>query len=165
MRNLRPLLLSALFLSACATTTPDSGGPAASGLSHSFGKERVKGGSLCFVSASAPAGSSATRQRLQFEVERGDFGSWSTHRFMVSTGASRSLAETQELLGKGLRRAATAPAGTELAKLGDVKFGGEMRLIALGGGRVEFAYNPPLEDGNPKLSAGEAEAFAKLLGQ
>jgi len=98
-------------------------------------------------------------------VERGDFSSWSTHEFQVATGASKSLAQLQALLGDALRRGFTAPAGSVLVKVGDIKHGGEVRLVARGGGAVDFAYQPALEHGNPSLSAGETAAFAQIVGK
>lgn len=159
------------FLFSCAS--PDGGvtesserallnGP----LPHMLGQGKVaETGVQCSLSASAPSKSSLKRQELQFAIHRSDFTGWSTQRFLVHTGSSKSLAEVQSILASALHRAATAPRGTELAKIGDIKLGGELRLVAGGGGEVDFAYNPHLPDGNPSLTAGEAAFYASLLNK
>lgn len=171
-------LATTILLSSCASSGVSSGGPDQEqepaskprtanldgGLAHKLGsQETADRDSFCTVTASAPSKSPLTRQQIQFYVERADFGGWSSYRFVVGTGASKSQAAVQSLLGQGLRQAASASAGTELAKLGDIKYGGEMRLTAKGNGGAEFVYNPPLENDNPVLSASEAAAFAELL--
>ena len=83
--------------------------------------------------------------------------------FSLSTGRSKSLAQVQALFADAFGRAAAAPAGAELAKLGDIRFGGEVRVVSLGGGGVELAYNPAMSSGNPRLTPGEAAAFAQIL--
>lgn len=121
-------------------------------------------GSRCSLSTTAPSKSPLKRQQIQFYIEYTSFSSdYTDHRFVVSTGASKSQADVQALLGNGLRRAPQAAEGTELAKIGAIELGGEMRLIVRGGGKVEFAYNPALPSRNPVLSPGEAAAFADLL--
>lgn len=118
---------------------------------------------MCSIGMSAPAGSPLKNQKINFVLARDDMGS--TQEFPVSTGASKSLGELQALLGGALRRGLTAGAGTELVKVGDIKYGGEVRLVAAGGGAVDFVYQPVVEGGNPRLSAGETAAFAQLLGK
>jgi len=166
MKFARPLLLSAILLSGCAAPSGESPDSTSPKFSHSLGSARAQdSGANCSIGASAPAGSPLKSQQLRFVVERGDLSSWTTHEFQVATGASKSQAELQALLGGALRRGLTARAGTELAKVGDIQFGGEVRVVARGGGAVDFAYQPALEHGNPSLSAGETAAFARLLGK
>lgn len=159
----------ALLFSSCATPGGASGGGEMAMLDgplpNKFGSVGVKdSGSECSLSASAPSRSPLTRQQLQFFIASPSFGGWTTHRFLVQTGSSKSLAAVQSLLAEALKQSSTATAGTELAKIGDIKFGGELRVVAMGGG-VTFAYNPALPSGNPDLTAGEAAAFAELLGR
>ncbi len=172
MKPITALLLSAL-LSLCACSTPD-GDPAPvregallrDSLPHKIGAATAgDSGAVCSVSATAPSGSATNRQQLQFYVERDDLDGRTTHRFLVATGGSRTLADVQKSLGGALRQGATAAPGAELAKIGDIKLGGELRLVARGAGKVEFAYNPALPSGNPVLSAGEAAAFAEALSR
>jgi hypothetical protein len=166
MKVATPLFVTAIFLSGCAapdTGSHQSGDPA---FSHSLGSATAQdSGAKCSIAMTAPSGSSLNGQKLNFVLERGEFGSWTRQEFPVSTGTSKSLAELQSLLGNALHRGLAASAGTQLAKVGDIQFGGEVRLIARGGGAVDFAYQPAVEGGNPVLSPGETAAFAKLLGK
>ena len=162
----RPLLLFALVLSGCAAPSVDSQKSRSPAYSNSLGSAKAQdSGATCSIVASAPTGSPLKSQQIRFVVERGDFSSWSTHEFEVATGAWKSQAELQALLGDALRRGLTARAGSELVKVGDINHGGEVRLVARGGGAVDFAYQPALEHGNPRLSVGEAAAFTRLLGK
>ena len=43
--------------------------------------------------------------------------------------------------------------------------GGELKLVARGANELEFAYDPPMNSGNPRLSAADAAAFAQILAQ
>jgi hypothetical protein len=86
-------------------------------------------------------------------------------RLLVQSGASKSQADLQSLLAAALRKSGAAARGDELAKIGDVRFGGELRLLADGAGGTTFAYSPGLPDGNPTLSAQETILFAELLSR
>lgn len=166
MKIARPLLLASLLLSGCAAPSGEGRKSGSAGFSHSLGSAKAQdSGARCSIGLSAPSGSPLKSQQINFMVERGDLSSWTTHEFPVATGASKSLAELQSLLGGALRRGLTAPAGSRLAKVGDIQFGGEVSLIARGGGAVDFIYQPALEGGNPRLSPGETAAFAQLLGR
>jgi len=119
----------------------------------------------CSVKATAPRASAAKDQQLKFIVDyqtipdRGaDF-----RYYTVSTGKSKSLAQVQAMFADGFARAFAAPPGAELCKLGDIAHGGEVRLVARGGGETELAYNPPLSTGNPVFTAAESAAFARIL--
>ena len=92
-------------------------------------------------------------------------GSWVVQRMIVQTGASKSQADLQSLLAAALRKSGAAARGDELAKIGDIRFGGELRLVADGAGGTSFAYNPGLPDGNPTLSPQEGAAFTDLLSR
>lgn len=122
-------------------------------------------GGTCSIGLSAPSGSALKNQKINFVINRSTAGSWSEQEFPVATGSSKSLAELQMQLGAALHRGLTAPAGTQLAKVGDIQYGGEVRLVARGGGQVDFLYQPAVEGGNPNLSAGETAVFARLLGR
>lgn len=166
MNFARPLLLFALLLSGCAAPSGEGRKSGSPGFSHSLGSATAQdSGAKCSIGLTAPAGSPLKSQQINFVVERGDLSSWTTHEFPVATGASKSLADLQALLGGALRRGLTAPAGSRLTKVGDIKYGGEVSLVARGGGAVDFVYQPALEHGNPRLSPGETAAFAQLLGK
>ena len=164
MRIALLLLLSAVLLFGCAS--PNAERKQSSAFPHSLGSAKAQdSGAMCSIGTSAPSGSTLKNQKINFVLERGDLGSWTTHEFPVATGASKSLAELQDLLGDALRRGLTAPAGVRLAKVGDIKYGGEVSIVARGGGAVDFVYQPVIEGGNPRLSPGETTAFAQLLGK
>ena len=67
------------------------------------------------------------------------------------------------MFADGFARAALAPPGAELCKLGDIAYGGEVRLVARGNGATALIYTPPLSTGNPVFSAAESVAFAQIL--
>lgn len=163
----RPLLLTAVLLTGCAAPGGDGQRASSTAFSHSLGSGTAKdSGGTCSIGLSAPSGSPLKNQKLNFVVNRSTLGNWSTQEFPVATGSSMTLAELQTRLGSALHRGLTAPAGSELTKVGDIKYGGEVRLVARGGGQVDFLYQPALDEGpNPRLSAGETAIFARLLGQ
>lgn len=163
MTYARPIILSAILLSGCAAPSGDSrSAPFANSLGSATARDS---GSKCSIQTSAPSGSALKSQQINFVVESSDGVTWTNREFPVATGASKTLGELQSLLGSALRRGLTAANGTELAKVGDIKYGGEVRLIARGGGVVDFAYQPALEHGNPRLSAGESAVFERLLSK
>jgi hypothetical protein len=177
MTFVRPLLLSALLLTGCAApreeeqpAQPEAPAPppeqvASTEFPNSLGTLRAEDSSAtCSVALSAPSGSPLKNQKINFILNRGTLGKYSAQEFTISTGTSKSLGQLQSLLASALRRGAAAPAGTELAKVGDIRFGGELRLVAQGEGQVEYVYNPASEHA-PRLSAGEASAFAALLSR
>lgn len=134
---------------------------------YSFGSApAADSGAACSVQATAAKGSPEKAQQLKFVLDRKGTpgpGGFTFQYFTLSTGRSKSLAQVQAMFGDAFARAASAPAGVELAKLGDIRFGGEVRVVSLGGGGVELAYNPAMNSGNPRLTPGETAAFAQIL--
>ncbi len=120
---------------------------------------------VCSVQATAPRASAAKAQQLKFVVDyQGRRAAAANFRYyLISTGKSKSLAQVQAMFAEGFARAASAPAGAELCKLGDVALGGEVRLMARGNGETEMIYNPSLTSGNPVFSPAESAAFAQIL--
>ena len=120
---------------------------------------------VCSVQATAPRASAAKAQQMKFIVDyQGRAKAAANFRYyLISTGKSKSLAQVQAMFSDGFARAALAPVGTELCRLGDVTLGGDVRLIARGNGETEMIYNPPLTGGNPIFSPAESAAFAKIL--
>ncbi len=134
---------------------------------YSFGSmPAADSGASCSVQATGAKGSAEKGHQLKFVLDRkGTPGAngFTFQYFTLSTGRSKSVAQVQALFADAFARAASAPAGAELAKLGDIRFGGEVRAVSLGGGGVELAYNPAMNSGNPRLTPGEAAAFAQIL--
>ncbi len=171
MTSTRLLLLSALLLTGCATPGPketsDPSQPAVPAPSQEFpnvlGPARAADtGAVCVIGLTSPSGSPVKSQKINFKLHRP--GAYAEREFTVYTGTSKSLGQLQSLLGSALRQAPSAPAGTILVKVGDVRFGGELHVIAQEGGQVDFTFNPESEQA-PRLSPGEAAAFATLLGK
>jgi hypothetical protein len=122
-------------------------------------------GGSCSVQATAPRASAAKSQQIKFVVDytAPKPGASNFRYYVVSTGKSKTLAQVQAMFADGFARAASAPAGTELCKLGDITLGGEVRLVARGNGETELIYNPALSTGNPVFSPAESAAFAQIL--
>jgi len=120
---------------------------------------------VCSVQATAPRASLAKAQQLKFAVDypAPQSGATKYRYYVISTGRSKSLAQVQAIFADGFARAASAAAGTELCKLGDITLGGEVRLIARGNGETEMIYSPALSGGNPVFSPAESAAFAQIL--
>ena len=83
--------------------------------------------------------------------------------FYISAGKSRSQAQLERLLLDALRKFPKSAPGKELARLGSLKQGGELRLIADNSNSLVFAYNPPMQPSNPRLTAADAAIFARML--
>src|SRR5882757_7566247 len=161
------LVLVATTSGQMPAVTPSPVAPVRANFAFSFGSAPAgDSGATCSLSATVPKGSAEKGQLLKFVVDRKNAGpngvGWQT--FLVATGKSKSLLQVQSIFRDAFVRAAVSPPGADLAKLGDVTLGGEVRVVAHGGGSVEMAYNPALKSGNPVLTAGETAAFAKLLG-
>lgn len=122
-------------------------------------------GQSCSIIATAPKGSAEKSQQIKFVLDstRPNATGHAWQYFVVSTGRSKTLAQVQALFADAFSRAPAAPAGAELCLLGDIKYGGEVRVISRGAGGVELMYNPPMTIGNPILSPGETASFARLL--
>lgn len=157
-------LLSTLFAAAFLATAAlaqDARAPFA----YAIGNAKSADGFTTYgVSATAPSMSPDKGHQIKFVLSRASSrGGMSWNYFMLSTGKSKSLAQVQTMIAAALRKFPAAPAGSELAKLGDIKYGGELKLIARGPDQLEFAYDPPMASGNPVLSAADASAFASIL--
>ena len=158
--------LCPLLITSCATDGGGSGAAHGPSFAHSLGSATAKdSGGRCSIGLSAPSGSALKSQKINFVLEHSDSLSWTTREFPVATGSSKTLGELQAQLGGALQRGLTAGAGTELTKVGNIAAGGEVRLVARGGGSVLFDYKPALDGGNPVLTPGETAAFAQLLGR
>src|SRR6478609_3525729 len=102
-----PLLLSTLLLSGCAAPGGDEQ-PRSAALAHSLGSATARdSGAKCSIGLSAPPGSPLKSQKITFVMERSDGTTWTTQEFPVATGASKSQAELQALLGGALHRGLT----------------------------------------------------------
>ncbi len=118
------------------------------------------------VMATAPALSPTKGQQLKFAITRsGAAGREAWSYFMIATGRSKSLAQVQGLIVESLRKFPSAAPGTVLGKIGDIKYGGEVRLTVRGANEFVFDYEPALSAGNPRLTREDAAAFVQILGK
>ncbi|MBS0656718.1 MAG: hypothetical protein JSR82_00560 [Verrucomicrobia bacterium] len=133
---------------------------------YTLGNAKSSDGTVSYsVSATAPSKSAEKGQQLKFVISRTTGRGTDWNYFMLGTGKSKSLAQVQSMLAAALAKFPAAPAGTELCKIGDIKYGGELKLVSRGANELEFAYDPPMNSGNPRLSAADAAAFAQILAQ
>ena len=131
---------------------------------YALGSKTVAGQNYS-ISATAPRGSKLNSQTIRFAMNKSDFGSQTREFFVISTGKSRTQAQIEQLLSQAFRKFPGAAPGTELAKIGDIKYGGEVRVNAEGPNALVFAYNPPQNAANPRLHAADVAAFAEILGK
>src|SRR5258708_7321751 len=97
----------------------------------------VPDGVTCSVQATAPRASAAKAQQMKFVVDyQGQIPGSHFRYYTISTGRSKSLAEVQAMFADGFARSLLAPPGAELCKLGDIAYGGEVRLVARGNGET-----------------------------
>lgn len=147
--------------------TPNGGETLPVEIGRASGKGGGDGASTSYaVFATAPLDSAEKGQRLQFVTRESGPGRTATAYTIVNTGKSKTLGQLAENLGSGLRRFAGGggAAGQEFAKVGDIRYGGELRLVAVGTDSLRFQYNPPTA--RPvTFTRADAGAFASILGR
>ena len=153
--------LAALILGIASVRAEDSGKVP---FAYALGS-KSNGANNYSISATAPRGSKLNSQTIRFALKRSDSGSQTWGFFLISTGKSKTQAQLEQLLAQAFRKFPGSAAGTELAKIGDIKYGGEVRVMAEGPNALVFAYDPPLNPANPRLNAADAAAFAEILGK
>ena len=118
------------------------------------------------VFATAALDSTEKGQRVQFVTRQSGGGRSTTAYTVVNTGKSKTLGQLAEKLGDGMRRFAAAggTVGQEFARVGDLRYGGELRLVALDADSLRFEYNPPTA--RPvTFTRADCAAFAGILGR
>ena len=159
----RSLLVAfALLVFAISSARAEDSGKAA--FAYALGSKTV-GANHYSISATAPRGSKLNSQTIRFALKKSDTGSQTWGFFLISTGKSKTQLQIEQLLAQAFRKFPGSAPGTELAKIGDIKYGGEVRVMAEGPNALVFAYNPPLNPANPRLNAADAAAFAEILGK
>lgn len=177
-RFLMPIVNLSVALTALAATRVDAqqpfvvgpkvGTPAASASAYdalpvAIG-QATRGDTTYAVSATAPLNSPVKGQRLRLLVRGRTVGGTETGFVLINTGKSKTLGELTQTLAQAMRHFAAggAPAGQEFAKIGDIRYGGEMRLVAETPDRLVFRYDPPTP--HPvSVSRADALAFANIL--
>lgn len=175
---MKPLLpFTCAVLLALSATAPSSRAqapaPAAAGemlpveIGRASGKGSGDGPTASYqVFATAPLDSGDKGQRLQFVSRESGGGRSSTAYTVVNTGKSKTLSQLADTLGAGMRKfsAGGAAPGQEFGKVGDLRFGGELRLVAVDANSLRFEYNPPTA--RPvTFTRADAAAFAGILGR
>jgi len=124
---------------------------------------QTSGPNIFSVDATAPRGSKLTSQVIRFYVKKAGANGRSSTFFYISSGKSKTQAQLERLLYEALRKFPNAPAGKELARIGSVKGGGELRIIAENRNALVFSYQPPWQPANPRLTQSDAAMFADIL--
>ena len=173
MKPLLPFTAAALLAlsSPAASFAQTPAAPAAGeSLPVEIGRATGKGGgdgSLNYqVFATAPLNAAEKGQRIQFVTRETGGGRSSTAYTIVNTGKSKTLGQLTETLGGAFRKfsAGGAAPGQEFGKVGDLRYGGELRLVAVDANSLRFEYNPPTA--RPvTFSRADAAAFAGILGR
>ena len=158
-RRFLPALIALVLCGIPAAMADDSGKAA---FAYAIGSKSA-GANNYSISATAPRGAKLNSQTIRFAMKKADFGGQTWSFFLISTGKSKTQAQLEQLLGDAFRKFPSAAPGTELGKIGDIKYGGEVRVVAEGRNAMVFAYNPPMNPANPRLTASDAAAFAEIL--
>lgn len=124
---------------------------------------QTSGPNIFSISATAPRGSKLKSQIIRFALKKADGSGRTWTFFYISTGKSKSQAQLEHLLFDALRKFPRSAPGKELARIGSVKQGGELRLIAVNANTLVFDFNPPMQPANPRLTAADAAIFADML--
>lgn len=156
------LVVLALLVSGTSSALAEDPGKAP--FAYALGS-KTAGANNYSISATAPRGSKLNSQTIRFALKKAEGRSQTWGFFLISTGKSKSQAQIEQLLAQALRKFPGSAPGTVLAKIGDIKYGGEVRVVAEGPNVLVFAYDPPLNPANPRLTADDAAAFAEILGR
>ncbi len=165
LKNILLLLAVSTGFSLSALAQEAAAAPQRTPFAFSFGSAKSADGfDMYSVSGTAPSMSAEKGHQLKFATTRSSGGgreSWSY--FLVGTGKSKSVAQIQTMLAEALRKFPGSAPGAELCKIGDIKYGGELKLVVRSARELEFAFDPAIRSGNPKLSPADAAAFASIL--
>lgn len=149
-------------LSLCGLPAALADEPGKAAFAYAIGS-KTAGANNYSVSATAPRGAKQNGQTIRFAMKKADGGGQTWSFFLISTGRSKTQAQLEQLLADAFRKFPTAAPGAELAKIGDIKFGGEVRVIAEKPSALVFAYNPAMSSANPRLGPADVAAFAEIL--
>jgi hypothetical protein len=155
----RPLLA---VLALTLAVSPVAAAEKAPAFAYALGSQ-TSGPNIFSISATAPRGSRLKSQVIRFALKKFDSSGRTWTFFYIASGKSRSQAQLEILLRDALRKFPTAAPGKELARIGAVKHGGELRLIAEGPNTLLFAYDPAMQPANPRLTRADAAIFAEML--
>ncbi len=162
MKYPRPLLAVLALTLAVSPVAAAEKAPAKPAFAYALGSQ-TSGPNVFSISATAPRGSRLKSQVIRFALKKADASGRTWTFFYIASGKSRSQAQLESLLRDALQKFPTAAPGKELARIGAVKHGGELRLIAEGPNALLFAYDPAMQPANPRLTRADAAIFAEML--
>ncbi len=107
--------------------------PAAATAPMTFGNTlgtRSVDGATYTVEATEPADSGLKSQRVRFTAVAPTGAGKTTRYFMINTGKYKTVAQLDAYLRESFGKFLSgAPANTEVGKVGDIKYGGEIRFV------------------------------------
>jgi hypothetical protein len=159
-RRFLPAVLALALIAVPAVRAEKS--PVKPAFAYALGSQ-TSGPNIYSISATAPRGSKLKSQIIRLAMKKADASGRSWIFFYIASGKSKSQAQVERLLVDALRKFRTASPGKELARIGTVKQGGELRIVAEGRNALVFAYNPPMAPANPRLTQADAAIFAEIM--
>lgn len=123
-------------------------------------------GATCGVKATQPVDSKLKSQRVRFTAVVPHTGGSTTRYFTVNTGKYKTVAQLAASLREAFAKyLAGAPANTEVGKVGDIKYGGEIRFVVESPDVLLYNTMTPGEpNASMKLSKEEVTAYVAILG-
>ncbi len=143
--------------SPAAATAPET-------FDYNLGTQEMNGATYT-VKATQPADSKLKSQRVRFtSVVKTDAGS-TTRYFTINTGKYKTVAQLDAYLHDAFAKfLAGAPANAEVGKVGDVKYGGEIRFVVQSPDVLRY---DTMTQGEPNASMtlprAEVAAYAAIL--
>ena len=132
---------------------------------HKLGTSTA-GGATYTVEATQPANSGAKSQRVRFTAVAPTGTGTTTRYFIINTGKYKTVAQLDGYLLESFRKfLGGAPANTEVGKVGDIKYGGEVRFVVESPSQ-SLRYDSLTEGAQPNsmsLPRAEVEAYAAIL--
>ncbi len=118
-----------------APTAPDAPTAVASADTFSFEiGHSAKSGAVYTVEATQPVTSKLTGQKVRLKVVTMEGLSRTTHDFTFATGKHKTVAQIDTLLSEVFHRFLSNPPpaapGQEIGRIGDARYGGEVRFVA-----------------------------------
>ena len=165
-----PLFAGAALLAVLPATGLRAQAPApAATAPMSFGNKlgtSTAGGATYTVEATQPANSGAKSQRVRFTSVAPTGSGTTTRYFIINTGKYKRVAQLNGYLLETFRKFLSgAPANAEVGKIGDIKYGGEIRFVVETPSQA-LRYESITEGAQPStmsLPRGEVEAYAAIL--
>ena len=172
MNHLKPFHFAGamlLTLLPVAGLRAQSAAPAAATAPMSFGANlgtRTVDGATYTVEATQPVNSGLKSQRVRFTAVVPTGTGTTTRYFMINTGKYKTVAQLDAYLLEVFRKFLTgAPASVEVGKVGDIKYGGEIRFVVDTPNKV-LRYESMTAGEQPSsmmLTRTEVEAYTAIL--